>query len=124
MRFFAVKSWSPYIVGLSIGVLSWFAFATANKPIGITTAFEYTAGLTEKATYHRSLNHTWRPRKRTAKLRKSIGSGCWLLAFSLGAWLSARISDDPTERSVPPLWEWRFGPSVPNGSQRRSSAAH
>jgi hypothetical protein len=29
--------------------LSWFAFATANKPIGITTAFEYTAGLTEKA---------------------------------------------------------------------------
>ena len=33
-----------------------------------------------------------------------------------GAWLSsARISNDRTERSVPPLWEWRFGPSVAEG---------
>ena len=39
------KSWSPYVVGALIGVLSWFAFATANKPIGITTAFEHTAAL-------------------------------------------------------------------------------
>ena len=44
-----MKSWSPYVVGAGIGVLSWFAFATANHPIGITTAFENTAALTEKA---------------------------------------------------------------------------
>jgi hypothetical protein len=28
-----MKSWSPYVVGAGIGVLSWFAFATANHPI-------------------------------------------------------------------------------------------
>ena len=44
-----MKSWSPYVVGAGIGVLSWFTFATANKPIGITTAFEYNAALTEHA---------------------------------------------------------------------------
>ena len=27
--------------------------------------------------------------------------------------MSARMSGDRTKRSVPPLWEWRFGPSVP-----------
>ena len=44
-----LKSWSPYAVGVGIGLLSWFAFATADHPLGITTAFEHTAALTEKA---------------------------------------------------------------------------
>lgn len=39
------KSWSPYLVGAGIGVLSWFTFASVDKPIGITTAFEYTTAL-------------------------------------------------------------------------------
>lgn len=43
------KQWSPYVVGLGIGVLSWFAFATANHPLGITTAFEHSAALVEQA---------------------------------------------------------------------------
>ncbi|MBA4148165.1 MAG: hypothetical protein H0X66_08615 [Verrucomicrobia bacterium] len=41
------KSWSPYVVGAAIGVLSWFAFASAERPIGITTALKNTAVLTE-----------------------------------------------------------------------------
>ena len=44
-----LKSWSPYVAGAGIGVLSWFAFSTADRPIGVTTAFEHTAALTEKA---------------------------------------------------------------------------
>ena len=40
-----LKSWSPYVVGALIGVLSWFSFASVDKPLGITTAFEYTAAL-------------------------------------------------------------------------------
>ena len=45
----AKNSWSPYVVGALIGVLSWFAFATADHPIGVTTAFEHTAAIVEKA---------------------------------------------------------------------------
>lgn len=48
-RYWRRRSWSPYLVGVGIGVLSWFAFATVNKPIGITTAFENTAALSSKA---------------------------------------------------------------------------
>ena len=44
-----LKSWPPYAVGVGIGLLSWFAFATADHPLGISTAFEDTAALTEKA---------------------------------------------------------------------------
>ena len=42
---FSKKSWSPYLVGMGIGVLSWFAFWSANHPLGITTPFEHTAAL-------------------------------------------------------------------------------
>ncbi len=51
MQMLQKKSWSPYLVGALIGILSWFSFATADKPLGITTAFEYTG-----ATYSGSLS--------------------------------------------------------------------
>lgn len=30
---FTKKSWSPYVVGAGIGVLSWSVFATVNHPL-------------------------------------------------------------------------------------------
>jgi uncharacterized protein len=44
-----MKSWSPDVVGVGIGVLNWFASLTANQPLGVSTAFEHTAALGEKA---------------------------------------------------------------------------
>ena len=37
----------------------------------------------------------------------------------IGALLSATLGDDRTDQKVPPLWQWRFGPSV----ARRFAAA-
>ena len=62
-----MKSWYPYIAGAGIGLLSWFAFATADRPICVTTAFEYSAALSVKAAVpllwdrsHRKKNETSR----------------------------------------------------------------
>jgi len=30
--------WNPYLVGMGIGVLSWFAFGLVHQPLGISTA--------------------------------------------------------------------------------------
>jgi hypothetical protein len=46
---FTMKSWSPYVVGAAIGVLSWIAFATADKHLAITLQYEHIAALAEKA---------------------------------------------------------------------------
>ena len=113
MRFLMQKSWSPYIVGIAIGVLSWFTFATANKPIGITTAFEYTAGLTEKAATPKVAEPYLQAKAKDGKTPKIDWEWMLVVGVFAGAWLSARISDDRSERSVPRLWEWRFGPSAP-----------
>src|SRR5687767_8520360 len=46
---FTMKSWSPYMVGAGIGLLSWFAFATADKHLAITLQYEHIAALAGKA---------------------------------------------------------------------------
>ncbi|NLE39585.1 MAG: YeeE/YedE family protein [Pirellulaceae bacterium] len=43
-----MERWSPYAVGIGIGVLSWIAFVLSNKPIGCSTAFARSAGMVER----------------------------------------------------------------------------
>jgi uncharacterized membrane protein YedE/YeeE len=31
--------WTPYAAGAAIGILSWFAFLTAGRPLGVSSAF-------------------------------------------------------------------------------------
>ena len=43
-----LEQWSPYIAGIGIGILSWFAFLLSDKPIGCSTAFTRTSGMIER----------------------------------------------------------------------------
>ncbi len=43
------KSWSPYVVGVGIGILSWLVFITADHPLGVSTSYENTAALIDRA---------------------------------------------------------------------------
>jgi hypothetical protein len=118
---FTMKSWSPYVVGAAIGVLSWFAFATADRPIGITTAFEHTAALAERAATPEAEGvKAYSVAKEKEGQPPKIGWE-WMLVIGVfaGATLSSALSGDRTATKVPPLWVWRFGPSVP----RRFAAA-
>lgn len=109
-----MKSWSPYVVGAGIGVLSWFAFATADHPIGITTAFENTAALAGKAAVPQVDQTNPYFQKKAAEGKSPKIDWEWMLVIGVfaGAWISSKLSGDRTERSVPPLWEWRFGKST------------
>ncbi len=111
MNLLAMKSWSPYVVGALIGVLSWFAFATADKPLGITTAFEYTAALIEKgvAPQAAQTNAYYKEPEKSPKIDWE-----WMLVVGVffGALLSSKLSGDRTKQTVPSLWEWRFGAST------------
>ncbi|OGP90477.1 MAG: hypothetical protein A2156_16000 [Deltaproteobacteria bacterium RBG_16_48_10] len=48
MEWLSMKQWSPYVVGIGIGVLSWLAFLLSDKPIGCSTAFSRTSGMLER----------------------------------------------------------------------------
>jgi uncharacterized membrane protein YedE/YeeE len=109
------KSWSPYVAGALIGVLSWFAFASVDKPIGITTAFEHTAALAERAVVPElEQKNEYFAAKQAEGNSPKIGWE-WMLVVGVffGALLSAGLSGDRSPVTVPPLWECRFGPSKP-----------
>lgn len=101
MRGLRAKSWSPYAVGVGIGVLSWFAFATADHGLGITTAFEHSAGLLAGggaylAEHQPKIDWEW----------------MLVLGVFIGSFASSKLSGDRQHATVPPTWRDRFGSSV------------
>lgn len=106
------KSWSPYIVGVLIGVLSWFTFASVDRPLGITTAFEYSAALAVEAAApaHAATNEYFKNPDKTPKFDWE-----WMLVIGvfIGAWVSSTLSGDRGAGApVGAQWRRRFGPST------------
>jgi hypothetical protein len=110
MNILEKRSWSPYAVGAGIGVLSWFTFLTARKPIGITGAFESSAaGLGQRFAPRASGVNAYLARsEEVPKLDWE-----WMLAagVAIGSWLSSQASGDRRARRVPEVWAARFGAS-------------
>lgn len=111
MEAFRKKCWSPYVVGALIGVLSWFSFATVDKPLGITTAFEYSAALLQQKVSPESASRNvyYESPGKSPKIDWE-----WMLVIGVfaGALLSATLSADRTREGVPELWRNRFGAST------------
>ncbi len=111
---FTMKSWSPYVVGIGIGMLSWFAFATADKHLAITLQYEHIAAMAQMifAPATAATNRYYAVRAQ-AGLEPRIGWYLILLAgVFIGALLSSWLSGDRSRITVPPLWRWRFGDST------------
>src|SRR5215212_3320462 len=109
-----MKSWSPYVVGAGIGVLSWLAFATADRHLAITLQYEHIAAMIERAALPQAeqANGYYAARAEQG-LSPNVGWFMMLIVgVFLGALVSSRLSGDRSDVSVPPLWRRRFGPSA------------
>jgi uncharacterized protein len=98
MNFLKMTRWSPYAAGACIGVLSWFAFYSVDRPIGVSTAIAKTAGMVEKtiAADHVSANAYF------TKF-KPLVDWEWMLMIGLavGALVSSRLSGDRPVAGTP-----------------------
>lgn len=101
-----MQRWSPYWVGIGIGLLSWIAFVLSDKPIGVSTAYAQTSGMIEKAAQGRQAEEKTYYREYAPRI-----SWGWMLVVGLfiGAFVSAITSGDFRLQWVPPLWEGQFG---------------
>lgn len=45
MEYFTEARWSPYVMGLGIGMLRWFSFFIFPKPLACLTTFARASGL-------------------------------------------------------------------------------
>ena len=57
--FLTEVSWSPYIAGAGIGVLSCLALVVADRPLGCSTAFVKARGLIGSVFYFSSSYRSW-----------------------------------------------------------------
>ncbi|MCX6621139.1 MAG: YeeE/YedE thiosulfate transporter family protein [Acidobacteria bacterium] len=109
MKFLKLRRWSPYVVGSLIGILSWFAFVTADRPIGVSTALARTAGMVESLVAPAHVQHN----PYFMKFRPTLDWEWMLVAgIALGAFASSRLSGDRPTGTVPALWRNRFGSSA------------
>ena len=108
-----MKSWSPYVVGVGIGVLSWFAFATADKHLAITLQYEHIGAFMQQAVAPEAADaNKYYAVRAQQGLSPRIG---WYLMLIVGVFLgglvSSWLSNDRPKVIVPTLWRWRFGDS-------------
>jgi uncharacterized protein len=108
----AVKriDWSPYLVGVGIGVLSWAAFAIAKDPLGITgplssaaapvAAYLFGPEAVENNAYWREHPFAW-----------NYGV-LFLVGLMAGAFVSSLLAGTFRFEIVPKFWRARFGGSA------------
>jgi len=106
MGLFTMAQWSPYVVGVGIGVLSWLTFMLSDKPIGCSTAYARTSGMIE---------HVFRGKKVHEKeyYKKFVPEIDWELmlvaGIVIGSFISASLSGQFRFEWVPSLWGETFG---------------
>lgn len=101
------ERWSPYAVGIGIGILSWLAPLLSDNRLGASSAYLKTSVILEAKWPG---NHAYR---RLAYYRQHPPVIDWgwmlLLGIIVGAMLSAVLSGSFRPVLVPSMWVERFG---------------
>jgi uncharacterized membrane protein YedE/YeeE len=105
----AKARWNPYLVGVGIGVLSWFAFGLVNQPLGISTALSSASSvcaLPIMGSEGVAQNAYW-----SKSPFKLDGGMLFLVGTFLGSLLSVMTSRTFRLEKVPATWAQHFGNS-------------
>jgi uncharacterized protein len=101
---------APYLIGATIGVLSWVAFAVAGEPLGVTTALSRAAAPVASLFLGADAvaqNSYWAP------MPFSWDYGVlFLVGLMGGAFVSSVAAGTFHFEVVPRFWRERFGGSV------------
>lgn len=106
MNFLTEISWSPYVVGIGIGILSWLTFLISDKPIGCSTAFARSSGMIEKLFKGKN-----NKQKLYYQEVKPVIDWEWMLVLGIviGSLAASLLSGDFQWQWVPARWSSVFG---------------
>lgn len=102
--------WNPYLVGIGIGALSWFAFGVLDEPLGISTALSSASSvcaLPVMGSEGVAQNAYW-----AKNPLKWNGGVLLLIGTFLGSLLSVLVSRTFRLEKVPTTWSGQFGRST------------
>jgi uncharacterized membrane protein YedE/YeeE len=106
MEYLTEVRWSPYVVGVGIGILSWLSFLISKQPISCSTSFARTSGMIERLLRGKKVEQ-----KLYYQKVKLVVDWQWMLVLGvvIGAFISALLSGDFVWQWVPALWAAKFG---------------
>ena len=109
MNWFFTSIWSPYLVGIGIGILVWLSFLLSNKPLGCSTAYARSTGMIEKLFFGKKVHKKVYYQKFEPKIDWE-----WMLVIGIiiGAFISAYTSGVFNLEIIPSLWDDTFGSNV------------
>jgi len=107
LEWLKIDIWSPYVVGVGIGVLSWFSFLLSDSPLSCSTGISQTSGMVEKVLRGKEAVS----QKEYYKKFPAVVDWKWmlLLGVCIGAAISSYLSGSFNLRWVSPLWASAFG---------------
>jgi len=102
MEWLRLQQWSPYVVGVGIGILSWLSFVLSDHPLGCSTAFARTSGMIEKLLRGKKVEE----RPYYKQFSPTI-TWEWMLVLGIiiGAFISAKFSGQFQFNWVPTKWK-------------------
>lgn len=106
MKFLTAVRWSPYAVGIGIGILSWLTFLISRKPLAASTTFARTSGMIEKLFRGSKVEQ-----KPYYQRVKPAVDWQWMLVVGIimGSFISSQLSGDFGWQWVPSTWAAAFG---------------
>ena len=109
MNWLKMAQWSPYAVGIGIGILSWLSFLLSDKPIGCSTAFSRTSGMVERLFRGSRVAEKPYYKKFTPTVDWE-----WMLVIGIlvGAFISAQLSGEFRATWIPQQWASSFGNGI------------
>lgn len=110
LEWLEIKVWSPYVVGVGIGVISWISFLLSDNSLSCSTGISQTSGMLERLFRGK----TKVMEKEYYKKYPPVVDWKWMLLIGvcIGAAISAYMSDSFNLRWVPDLWKGSFGPAA------------
>lgn len=109
---FGRKRWSPYVVGILIGVLSWITFYGMGKALGTSTTMVHLSGLATAVVSPSHLETNAYYAKELSPPKKTMFDWQFALVIGLvgGALIGSKfLGRDMFVERVPSIWSARFG---------------
>ena len=108
IEFLTQTRWSPYLVGIGIGILSWFTFLISKNPLACSTSFAKLSGFIEMKLRGKkvSLKPYYQKVKLVVDWQMMLVTG-----ILIGSFISALLSGDFQWQWVPAIWGTAFGGS-------------
>ncbi|MCR3954786.1 MAG: YeeE/YedE family protein [Gudongella sp.] len=101
MDFLVLERWSPYVVGVLIGLLNVVSLLVSKKPLGASTSFMKLGGIIYRSFDKEKVQNNEYYQKNELKLDWGM---MLVLGIIIGAFISAMLSGDFNLIAVPSMW--------------------